>query len=47
MKGINGERIWKSFIYVDNSNPIVSTGCFNYLDHDSWGLHKIEMNETS
>ena len=42
---IEGKITWQNIIYVDNSNPIVSTGCFDYLDHYGWGIHKIELNE--
>ncbi len=44
---VKGKTTWKSIIYINNSNPIISTGCFNYLERYSWGIHKIEMNEES
>lgn len=43
---INEIPSWVSIIYVNNSNPIVCVGSFNYINTNSWGQHQLELGES-
>lgn len=43
---INETTTWISNIYINNSNPIVCIGSFNYINTDSWGQHQLELGES-